>query len=90
LDQETLKNTASQRVSKGHYSLLESSGLEQTVHEELYIRMLYARPIVPFGKDIGFLPGEKDQKVRPYMQVPRYDRINQTSQQEKEGIKRIK
>lgn len=36
--------------------------------------MLYARPIVPFGKDIGFLPGEKDQKVRPYMQ-PIYDNL---------------
>ena len=36
--------------------------------------MLCARPIVPFGKDIGFLPGEKDQKVRPYMQ-PIYDNL---------------
>ncbi|HZK54812.1 MAG TPA: PhoH family protein [Desulfosporosinus sp.] len=58
----------------GKTLLALASGLEQTVHEELYIRMLCARPVVPFGKDIGFLPGEKDQKVRPYMQ-PIYDNL---------------
>lgn len=52
----------------GKTLLALASGLEQTVHYLTYIRMLCARPIVPFGKDIGFLPGEKDQKVRPYMQ----------------------
>ena len=59
----------------GKTLLALASGLEQTVHEEQYIRMLCARPIVPFGKDIGFLPGEKDQKVRPYMQ-PIYDNLD--------------
>ena len=58
----------------GKTLLALASGLEQTVHAETYIRMLCARPIVPFGKDIGFLPGEKDQKVRPYMQ-PIYDNL---------------
>ncbi len=58
----------------GKTLLALACGLEQTVHEELYIRMLCARPVVPFGKDIGFLPGEKDQKVRPYMQ-PIYDNL---------------
>ncbi|EGW37889.1 PhoH family protein [Desulfosporosinus sp. OT] len=58
----------------GKTLLALASGLEQTVHDEVYIRMLCARPIVPFGKDIGFLPGEKDQKVRPYMQ-PIYDNL---------------
>ena len=58
----------------GKTLLALASGLEQTVHEGLYIRMLCARPIVPFGKDIGFLPGEKDQKIRPYMQ-PIYDNL---------------
>ncbi|AET70430.1 PhoH family protein [Desulfosporosinus orientis DSM 765] len=58
----------------GKTLLALASGLEQTVHAELYVRMLCARPIVPFGKDIGFLPGEKDQKVRPYMQ-PIYDNL---------------
>ncbi|MDQ7092265.1 PhoH family protein [Desulfosporosinus sp. PR] len=58
----------------GKTLLALASGLEQTVHDELYLRMLCARPIIPFGKDIGFLPGEKEQKVRPYMQ-PIYDNL---------------
>ena len=58
----------------GKTLLALASGLEQTVHTENYHRMLCARPIVPFGKDIGYLPGEKDQKVRPYMQ-PIYDNL---------------
>lgn len=58
----------------GKTLLALASGLEQTVHGELYLRMLCARPIIPFGKDIGFLPGEKEQKVRPYMQ-PIYDNL---------------
>ncbi|GAB6152648.1 PhoH family protein [Desulfosporosinus burensis] len=58
----------------GKTLLALASGLEQTVHSEVYVRMLCARPIVPFGKDIGFLPGEKDQKIRPYMQ-PIYDNL---------------
>ena len=58
----------------GKTLLALASGLEQTVHAEIYLRMLCARPIVPFGNDIGFLPGEKDQKIRPYMQ-PIYDNL---------------
>ena len=58
----------------GKTLLALASGLEQTVHDELYIRMLCARPIIPFGNDIGFLPGEKENKVRPYMQ-PFYDNL---------------
>lgn len=58
----------------GKTLLALASGLEQTIHAEIYVKMLCARPIVPFGKDIGFLPGEKNQKVRPYMQ-PIYDNL---------------
>lgn len=58
----------------GKTLLALASGLEQTVHSETYARLLCARPIVPFGKDIGYLPGEKEDKVRPYMQ-PIYDNL---------------
>lgn len=30
-------------------------------------RIVITRPMVPCGDDIGFLPGDKDQKVEPYM-----------------------
>jgi PhoH-like ATPase len=51
-----------------------ASALEQTIHQELYTRILCARPVVPLGKDIGYLPGMKEDKVRPYMQ-PIYDNL---------------
>lgn len=58
----------------GKTLLALASGLEQTLHMESYTRVLCARPIVPLGKDIGYLPGEKEDKVRPYMQ-PIYDNL---------------
>ncbi len=58
----------------GKTLLALASGLEQTIHAGLYATVLCARPIVPFGKDIGYLPGEKEHKVRPYMQ-PVYDNL---------------
>ena len=70
----------------GKTLLALASGLEQTVHEELYIRMLCARPVVPFGKDIGFLPGEKDQKIRPYMQ-PIYDNLEYLLRPRREKVR---
>lgn len=36
--------------------------------------MLVARPIVPMGNDIGYLPGEKEEKLKPWMQ-PIYDNL---------------
>ncbi|MDQ7092529.1 PhoH family protein [Desulfosporosinus sp. PR] len=59
----------------GKTLLALASGLEQTIHSERYARILCARPVVPLGKDIGYLPGEKDDKVRPYMQ-PIYDNLD--------------
>jgi PhoH-like ATPase len=41
----------------------------------LYEKLLVARPIIPMGKDIGYLPGEKDQKLRYWMQ-PIYDNLD--------------
>ncbi len=36
----------------------------QTEDLGLYKKLLVARPIVPVGKDIGYLPGEKRRKVK--------------------------
>ncbi|MEG1583153.1 MAG: PhoH family protein, partial [Cetobacterium sp.] len=34
-----------------------------------------ARPIIPMGKDLGYLPGSEEEKLRPWMQ-PIYDNID--------------
>jgi PhoH-like ATPase len=43
---------------------------------DAYKQILLARPIVALGnKDLGFLPGDEQQKVAPYMQ-PLFDNLN--------------
>ncbi len=39
-----------------------------------YDRLLVARPIMPLGKDIGFLPGTKDEKLSAWMK-PIFDNL---------------
>ena len=40
-----------------------------------YEQVMVARPIVPLGRDIGYLPGEVEQKLVPWMQ-PIYDNLD--------------
>jgi PhoH-like ATPase len=42
--------------------------------ETVYSRILISRPIVPLGKDIGYLPGTKEEKLFHWMQ-PIYDNL---------------
>src|SRR5450432_3682875 len=36
--------------------------------------MLVSRPIFPLGRDVGYLPGDLEQKLNPWMQ-PIYDNV---------------
>tara|TARA_R110000824_G_scaffold46692_2_gene133792 strand:+ start:5617 stop:6960 length:1344 start_codon:yes stop_codon:yes gene_type:complete len=48
-----------------------AAGLQQTVgfskEESLYEKLLVSRPIQPLGKDIGFLPGDLNEKMLPWL-----------------------
>ncbi len=46
----------------------------KTLDEKKYRRVLVSRPIVPMGKDIGYLPGTKDEKLMNWMQ-PIFDNL---------------
>lgn len=51
-------------------------GLDQILgRSKRYEKLLVARPIIPLGKDIGYLPGNKDQKLNYWMQ-PIFDNLN--------------
>lgn len=52
-----------------------AAGLSRTTDEEQYQKLLVARPIFPMGKDIGFLPGDLEEKLNPWMQ-PIYDSLD--------------
>lgn len=51
------------------------AGLEQTLHDDEYQRIFVARPVVPLGRDIGYLPGDLKEKMHLWMQ-PVYDTIS--------------
>lgn len=45
-----------------------AAGLEQTLgSEKPYRRLMVARPVLPVGHDIGFLPGTKQEKLNTWM-----------------------
>jgi PhoH-like ATPase len=51
-------------------------GLEKILDEGVYRRMLICRPNVSMGEEIGFLPGDENDKIAPYMR-PIYDNLEQ-------------
>jgi len=58
----------------GKTLLAIAAGLLKTLDEKKYRRVLVSRPLVPLGKDIGFLPGSKDEKLVHWMQ-PIFDNL---------------
>ncbi|MBW5444850.1 AAA family ATPase [Cohnella sp. CFH 77786] len=66
--------TLSGRAGTGKTLLTLAAGLMKVEDEHKYKKLLIARPVVPMGKDIGYLPGEKEEKLRPWMQ-PIYDNL---------------
>lgn len=72
------------KAGTGKTLLALAAGLMQTEDLGTYKKLLVARPIVPVGKDLGFLPGEKEEKLRPWMQ-PIYDNLEYLFNTKKPG-----
>jgi len=66
--------TLSGNAGTGKTLLALAAGLCQTTDQDTYRRTLVARPMVAMGKEVGFLPGELDEKLRPWMQ-PIFDNL---------------
>jgi PhoH-like ATPase len=49
--------------------------MTKVLNEQVYHKMLVARPIMPMGRDIGYLPGDKDEKLTAWMQ-PIFDNMS--------------
>lgn len=58
----------------GKTLLALAAGMHKVFKEERYDKLLVARPIMPMGRDIGYLPGEKDEKLAAWMQ-PIFDNL---------------
>ena len=62
------------KAGTGKTLLAIATALEQVVERKLYKKIFIARPVVPMGNDIGFLPGTEKEKMQPWM-LPIYDNI---------------
>ena len=74
LDPEIKLVTLVGGAGTGKTLLALAAALMQTLQQERYERILVSRPIIPLGKDIGFLPGSKDAKLGSWMQ-PIFDNL---------------
>jgi PhoH-like ATPase len=74
LDDDIRLVTLTGGAGTGKTLLALAAGMSKVFQEERYDKLLVARPIVPMGKDIGYLPGEKDEKLSAWMQ-PIFDNL---------------
>lgn len=74
MDEKVRLVTLLGQAGTGKTLLALAAGLEQVMEEKRYRRLSVSRPIIPMGRDLGFLPGEVDEKLRPWMQ-PIYDNL---------------
>ena len=63
------------QAGTGKTLLAVATGLLKTADEGTYNKLLVSRPIFPLGKDIGYLPGNIEEKLNPWMQ-PIYDNLD--------------
>jgi PhoH-like ATPase len=73
----------------GKTLLALAAALQRTVEDKVYRKILVSRPVIPLGKDIGYLPGTKDDKMKNWMQ-PIFDNLdyltdNGDEEEESEG-----
>lgn len=59
----------------GKTLLALACGMRKVFDEGTYSRILVSRPIMPLGRDIGYLPGTKEEKLFHWMQ-PIYDNLD--------------
>ena len=62
------------KAGTGKTLLALAAGLQMVIEERQYARLMVGRPIHPLGRDLGYLPGDIDDKIRPWMQ-PIFDNL---------------
>ncbi|MCG8407395.1 MAG: PhoH family protein [Phycisphaerales bacterium] len=67
LDERIQLVTLMGRAGTGKTLLAMAAAVYTTLERKLYRGTLVARPIVPLGRDLGFLPGQIENKLEPWM-----------------------
>lgn len=78
LDPEVRLITLVGKAGTGKTLLAIAAGLE-AMESDQYKTLVVSRPIFPMGREMGFLPGDVDAKLTPWMQ-PIYDNLELIAQ----------
>ena len=62
------------KAGTGKTLLALAVGLHKTLEGNSFQKLLVSRPVFPMGRDIGYLPGDIEQKLNPWMQ-PIFDSV---------------
>ena len=74
LDPEVELVTLNGVAGTGKTLMAIACGLKQAADDDRYRKVLVSRPIFPLGRDVGFLPGDLNEKLNPWMQ-PIFDNL---------------
>ncbi len=75
------------KAGTGKTLIAVAAGLYKVLREGEYTKLLISRPTMPMGRDIGFILGDIDEKMRPWMQ-PIYDAVEMIREQDRRSRKR--
>ena len=62
------------KAGTGKTLLAIAAGLHMVTEVSSHSRLLVSRPVFPLGRDLGFLPGDLEEKLSPWMQ-PIFDNV---------------
>lgn len=63
------------KAGTGKTLLTVAAGFHKSLDEDIYKKIVISRPIVPMGKDLGYLPGTLEEKMAPWMK-PIFDNVD--------------
>jgi len=67
LDEDVPIVTLIGKAGSGKTLAAISAGIQQVLEGKMYKRLIVSRPVQPMGRDIGYLPGSMEEKMRPWL-----------------------
>ncbi|MFP3982153.1 MAG: PhoH family protein [Desulfurivibrionaceae bacterium] len=93
MDQKIQVVTLVGQAGTGKTLLALAAALESTIRYRRYEKVLVSRPIIPMGKDLGYMPGGKEEKLSHWM-LPIFDNLtyllNNSSNDGEEGDENVR
>ncbi|MCK5844390.1 MAG: PhoH family protein [Victivallales bacterium] len=89
LDPDVMLVTLVGQAGTGKTLLALAAALESVLHDKFFKKILVSRPIVPLGKDIGYLPGDKDEKLFNWM-LPIFDNLDYLMHSDKKDSQAVR